>query len=73
MIIVESAKAQGSKVKPNSQVRDAQSNQSEGRSDSKVASNWRIWSPIEGTCHPQASYLISDHEISFTHLHVGWH
>jgi hypothetical protein len=26
--------------------------------------------PIEGTWHPQASYLSSDLEVSFTPLHV---
>jgi hypothetical protein len=38
-----------------------------------VASSWCIRSPIEGTQHPQASYLSLDREVSFTALHVGWH
>jgi hypothetical protein len=38
-----------------------------------VAGSWHIWSPIEGTQHPQASYLSHDRELSFTPLHVGWH
>jgi hypothetical protein len=38
-----------------------------------VASSWCTQSPIEGTRHPQASYLSLDREVSFTPLHVGWH
>jgi hypothetical protein len=38
----------------------------------RLASNWLIRSPIEGTQHPQASYLSSDQEVSFTPLRVGW-
>jgi hypothetical protein len=39
----------------------------------RVASSWRIWSPIKGTHHPQASYMSLDREVSFTSLYVGWH
>jgi hypothetical protein len=39
----------------------------------EVASSWRIQSPIEGTRHPQASYLSPDREVSFMPLHVGCH
>jgi hypothetical protein len=37
----------------------------------QLASNWLIRSPIEGTRYPQASYLRSDQEVSFTPLCVG--
>jgi hypothetical protein len=60
MFAVGSAKAQGSKVKPASHVRAAQSNQSEGQSDIKDSQQL-------------ASYLSLDREISVTHLCVGWH
>jgi hypothetical protein len=36
-----------------------------------VANSWHIWSPIEGTQHPQASYLSPDQDVSFTPLRVG--
>jgi hypothetical protein len=38
-----------------------------------VASGWHIRSPIEGTGHPQASYLSPHREVSFMPLCVGWH
>jgi hypothetical protein len=34
-----------------------------------VATSWHIRSPIEGTRHPQASYLSLDQEVSFTPLY----
>jgi hypothetical protein len=37
-----------------------------------VATSWHIQSPIEGTWHPQASYLSLDWEVSFVPL-WGWH
>jgi hypothetical protein len=37
-----------------------------------VSTSWHIWSPIEGTQCPQASYLSLDREVSFTpHLWDG--
>jgi hypothetical protein len=36
-----------------------------------VPSSWHIWSPIEGTQHPQALYLSPDREVSFMPLFVG--
>jgi hypothetical protein len=32
----------------------------------RVTSSWRIWCPIEGTRHSQASYLSPEREVSFT-------
>jgi hypothetical protein len=37
----------------------------------RVASSWHIRGPIEGTRHPQASYLSPDWEVSFMPLCVG--
>jgi hypothetical protein len=31
-----------------------------------VATTWNLWSPIEETWYPQASYLSLDREVSFT-------
>jgi hypothetical protein len=39
----------------------------------RVASSWHIRDPIEGTRHPQGSYLSLDQEVSFMPLYVGWH
>jgi hypothetical protein len=39
----------------------------------RMASNWCTRCPIEGTQHPQASYLSPNQEVSFAPLHVGWH
>jgi hypothetical protein len=39
----------------------------------RVASKWRIQSPIEESRHPQISYLSLDREVSFMPLCVGWH
>jgi hypothetical protein len=38
-----------------------------------VASSWRIRSPIEGTRHPEASYLSPSWGVFITPLCVGWH
>jgi hypothetical protein len=38
-----------------------------------VASSWNTWGPIEGSQHPQASYLSPGQEVSFTFLCVGWY
>jgi hypothetical protein len=74
MIAVGSAKTQGSKAKPIGQVRAAQSNHSEGRSDTKEGQHFGAPGyPIKGTCPPQASYLSLDPEVSFMPLCVGWH
>jgi hypothetical protein len=43
----------------------------QGTKRQTVASNWRAWDPIEGPQRPQASYLSTDWEVSFTPLHVG--
>jgi hypothetical protein len=37
-----------------------------------VSTSWHIWSPIEGTWCPQASYLSLDREVSFTPPSMGW-
>jgi hypothetical protein len=39
----------------------------------RVASSWRIQGPIEGTRHPQASYMSPNWEVSLAPLRVGWH
>jgi hypothetical protein len=39
----------------------------------RVASGCRIWCPIMGMWHPQASYLSLDREVSLTPLRMGWH
>jgi hypothetical protein len=71
MIVVGSTKAQGSKAKPTSRVRVAQSNQSEGQSNTMGGQQLVHPTPHQGTRHPQASYLSPDQEISFTLLRVG--
>jgi hypothetical protein len=48
MIAVGSAKAQGSKAKPTNRVRAAQSNQSEGRSDTKGGEQLADQEPYRG-------------------------
>jgi hypothetical protein len=64
MILEGFAKSQGSKAKPISRVRATQSNQSEGRSDTKGD---------QQLFDPQASYLSPDWEVSCMPLYVGWH
>jgi hypothetical protein len=66
-----STKAQGSKAKPASRVRATQSNQSEGRSDTKGGQQLVHSEPHRGNPHPQASYLSSDQEVSFMALCVA--
>jgi hypothetical protein len=39
----------------------------------EVANSWHIQSLIEGTRHPQPSYLSLDREVFLTPLHVGQH
>jgi hypothetical protein len=56
----------GSKVKPASRVRATQSNQSEGRSDTRGGQQLAHSEPHVGARHPQALYLSSDLEVSFT-------
>jgi hypothetical protein len=50
-----------------------QSSQSRPEQPEQGTSSWRIRSHIEGTHHPQASYLSPDQDVSFMPLRVGWH
>jgi hypothetical protein len=52
MIAEGPANAQGSKVKPASLLRAAQSKQSEGQSDTRVASSWHFLGPNCGDMVP---------------------
>jgi hypothetical protein len=39
----------------------------------RVSTGWHIRFPIEGTQHPQASYMSPAWEVSVMSLHMGWH
>ncbi len=69
-IVVGSAKAQCSKAKP---AELGQSRSEQPKRGMRAIVSWRIRRDIEGTRHPQASYLSSDQDVSLMPLHVGWH
>jgi hypothetical protein len=72
-IVVGSAKAQGSKANPPVRSKPPKATRVRDEATQRVASDWRIWSPIEGIWHSPASYLSIDWEVSLTPVYVGWH
>jgi hypothetical protein len=72
-IVEGSTKAQGSKAKPARRVKAASTTRARDEATQRMANRWHIRGPIEGTRHPQASYLSLDREVFFTHLRVSWH
>jgi hypothetical protein len=67
------AKAYGSKAKPTVGLEPPRATRVRDEEKQRVANSWCTWCPVEGTQHPQASYLSPSREVSFMPLCVGWH
>jgi hypothetical protein len=72
-IVEGSAEAQGLKANPSVGSKLPRATRAREEATQRVASNWRIRSPIEGSQHHQASYLSPDLEVSIMPLCVGWY